>query len=340
VYRAEHLVLDRAYAVKVLYRRSAANPGLVARLKREARALSRIDHPNVVKVFDFGHTSDGRPFLTMELLKGRTLANRLLTEGAFPRSELIRLTLGLVSGLAETHRQGVVHRDLKPANVMLVNQDGIEIPKLLDFGIVRMLENSPRERGLTGHEVILGTPRYMAPEQVVAPAQVGVTSDLYALGVMLYELVSGHAPFQGTMVQVIEQHLRREPEPLATDTGLEPLIHQLLQKDPARRPTSADEVLRVVEALMDAEWCDFTGVDAPFTALEDVTQGDAGDQREDTVPEVASWPPDQTEDPAELTVSESRSRRVFQALGSLKQMRGAWFAVALLAGLGTISFVL
>lgn len=247
VYRATRLADGRPFAVKVLtdHRRR----GLLERFRREARALRRICHPNVVAVFDSGSTPDGRPYLMMELLNGQTVAKLLEVQGSLPGTRVKALALQISAGLAAAHERGLVHRDLKPSNLMLVSGHHGERIKILDFGVVRSSDVGAAT-ALTKSEVLLGTPRYMSPEQVMSPNQAGPSTDLYALGVILYELLSGRAPFTGQVVELIDQHLHHAPPPLLTQTGLEPLVRSLLEKDPAARPPSAALLHDLLEELI------------------------------------------------------------------------------------------
>ncbi len=249
VYQARHRFLDRRSALKLLTRTSVTTPGLLERFEREARALATISHPNVVSVFDFGLAPGGRPFLAMELLEGRTLAEVIEQEGSLEPWRIRRIARQLAAGLAEAHRHQIVHRDLKPANIMLLGRVPSETVKILDFGVARA--SGPSEKELTGHEVIIGTPRYMAPEQVMNPTSVSPASDLYSLGVVLYEMLSGQAPFEGAMMEVLDQQMNRAPPPLTTDTGLERIVDQLLSKRPEDRPPHADTLIRALDLMPD-----------------------------------------------------------------------------------------
>ena len=246
VYRGSHEASGRPLAVKVLSAAAATNPALVERFRREAEALARMRHPHVVQVVDSGTTPLGRPFLLMELLEGRTLLSVIEAEAPLLPGRIGEIGAQLAAGLAEAHRHGLVHRDLKPSNVILIGGAEGERAKILDFGIARLVDGRPRLE-ITAREALLGTPRYMAPEQVMSPTEVGPAADLYALGVILYELLAGRVPFEGGVMEVLEQQLTAAPPPLPTDSGLEPLVLQLLARDPRQRPSSA-------EAVRDAIW--------------------------------------------------------------------------------------
>ncbi len=242
VFRARHLVLKREYAVKVLSLEATVNERSVRRLEREAQVLAELDHPGVVKVIDFGATPDGRPFLTMELLKGVSLAQVIKEEGAQPPGRVAKIGRQIASALAAAHAAGVVHRDLKPANVMLLAGDGV---KVLDFGLARLAKSDLTR--LTATDFLLGTPRFMAPEQITQASDAGPPADMYSLGALLYTLLGGKPPFDGQAIKILEQHLRAAPAALTTQSGLEPLVMRLLSKRPEDRPDAAT----VFEALSD-----------------------------------------------------------------------------------------
>jgi serine/threonine-protein kinase len=249
VYRAKHTTLHRGYAVKILFGEMASNRQIAERFRREARALSQIDHPNIVAVSDFGETAGGLLFLVMELVGGAPLAALIEESRAhgppFAPARAARIVHQIATGLAEAHRLGFVHRDLKPANVMIVQRGNGELAKILDFGIVgiaRVEGDATAPSPLTKAGFILGTPAYMAPEQIGA-ASVGPAADLYALGVILYELLAGKPPFRGTLERILVEKLSRAPDPLRSFDGLDDLAMQLLERDPELRPRTAQEVI-------------------------------------------------------------------------------------------------
>lgn len=242
VYHATHGYLRREVALKVLLTESINQPGMVARFRREAMLLFEMNHDNIVKVFDFGTLTNGRPFIAMEYLDGQSL--RTCLEGRrLKRNHIIHIARQIAEALAVAHDAGLVHRDMKPGNIMLVGPPRREVVKLLDFGIVR---SGRAETQLTGHQVLLGTPRYMSPEQVINPTCVSAASDLYSLGIILYEMLSGDAPFQGTVIELVEKQLGARPATLTTNTGLEALAEQLLAKRPEDRPKSARDVAQML----------------------------------------------------------------------------------------------
>jgi WD40 repeat protein/tetratricopeptide (TPR) repeat protein len=237
VYRAHQLGLGRTVAVKTLLVGGAAGPDALARFRAEAEAIARLRHPNVVQVYSVG-PRDGPPYLVMEYVPGGSLAERLDGSPQPPR-EAAELVEALACGLAEAHRLGVIHRDVKPANILL---DG-RTPKLADFGLAKLLDG---DSDLTRTGTLLGSPTYMAPEQVGGPpGRVGPPADVHALGVLLYELLTGRPPFRGaTMAQTLDQVKEAEPVPPSRlvpglPRDLETVCLACLRKEPERRYPSA-----------------------------------------------------------------------------------------------------
>lgn len=248
VFRALDVEAGTEVAIKVLHERRATQAVVCERLKREAEVIQAIDHPNVVRVLASGTSPDGRPYLAMELLRGRTLAE-VICEGPQGWMRVAHLVRELARGLAAAHDKGFVHRDLKPCNVMVLDGPEPEHIKILDFGIVGMISD-PRTR-LTDDGMVLGTPIYMSPEQLVS-SSVDHRADLYALGIMAYELLTGAPPFDGAFREIAAKHLMAAPAPLPECGGLDILIGQLLAKDATRRPATAHAVVAEIDALVGA----------------------------------------------------------------------------------------
>lgn len=246
VWRGYDDVLDRPVAIKVLASGYADDQAFRQRIRREARAAARLSHPHVGTVYDFGESSDGRPYLVMELISGQSLAERL-REAPLPCAQALRVCAQIASALAETHARGLVHRDVKPSNIMLTPSGA----KLVDFGISAMINDGDEvsqeyatdpPQGLPG--TLLGTPAYVAPE-VVAGCTAGAPADAYALGMLLYRTLTGHLPWPvETPEEVLRAHMLAQPHPLPPLPGLSPEIARLslrcLAKDPADRPTCAE----------------------------------------------------------------------------------------------------
>jgi len=240
VYVVEHIELGRRYVLKSLLRTLASRHDLVARMRNEWCALGKLHHPNIVDVINAGTTPDGVPYYVMELLSGETVRDRLARIGKLPSSEAVRIAQATLLGLAAAHAIGVVHRDVKPANVFLTRDGGV---KVLDFGIAQMrVDGAPK---ITAQGLAIGTPRYMSPEQA-AGEKADARSDVYAVGLLLYEMVAGEGPFDD-LVDITKQmaaHLHRPPRPLSLRTelsaGLEQVILRALAKNPEERPRSAE----------------------------------------------------------------------------------------------------
>lgn len=256
VYKARHSTLRRATAIKLLTRPSES---LRTRFEREARATSRLRHPNTVQIYDYGRTPEGALYYAMEFVTGISLSELVKSEGAQSPSRVVHLLEQIVGSLAEAHSEGLVHRDIKPANIMVQCKGGVpDFVTVLDFGLVRDLS---MQETLTGRNVPIGTPAYMSPEQI-RDETVSESADLYAVGGVAYYLLTATPPFQAaTAVEVCMGHLNQQPEPPSQRLGralpaeLEALVLQLLEKDIANRPSSALEVLRRLEQLSDvAPW--------------------------------------------------------------------------------------
>jgi serine/threonine-protein kinase len=251
VFEAEHVELGRRYAVKVLTSAHAAAHDAVARFRKEARAVAKLSHPNLVRLHDFGKSLDGRVFLAMELLSGQTLD--VYAEAGLGWREAVALAIQATRALEAAHEAGVVHRDLKPQNLFLTSEGDL---KLLDFGVAMALaDTGDGERKQKGFAVF-GTPEYMAPEQV-AGETVDARCDLYALGCVLYELVTGTRPFEGSPVVVMGKQLREQAErprsraPSAIIPGeLEGVIMRALQKAKEDRFASAREMREALEQAL------------------------------------------------------------------------------------------
>jgi serine/threonine-protein kinase len=224
VYRARHVTLDAVFAIKVMHEDIAADATFAERFHREARAASRLDHPNVIRVVDFGMEPDGVLYIVMEYVEGYDLFQVLRRDAPLPEARIVDLLAQALSGIAAAHDMGVVHRDLKPENIMVttrVADDGgsREVVKVCDFGIAQISESahSPRsersQRTLTSRGVLLGTPQYMSPEQARGEVT-DARTDIYSLGVILYQLLTGQLPFEGpTPIDVVLKHIAEKPIP-------------------------------------------------------------------------------------------------------------------------------
>jgi serine/threonine protein kinase len=250
VFRAEHKFLGDAVAIKVLHGTFANQPSVADRFFQEAKAARDIGHPSIVQIRDFGQSADGGLYLVMELLEGESLS-AVLGRGRLSEAQAAAIGAAIAAGLAAAHKKGIVHRDLKPDNVF-VRGDG-EV-KILDFGIAKVVGAS----GKTNTGALLGTPRYMAPEQARSGSQVGPRTDIYALGVMLFQMVVGRTPFEGAdMVAILGQVLfEAPPRPsslVPVSAAFEALVLRCMEKDPAARPASMDELRRELGPFMTSD---------------------------------------------------------------------------------------
>jgi serine/threonine-protein kinase len=257
VYRVEHTMMRRDLAIKVLLPELGGKEEFARRFEREAESASRLDHPNIITVTDFGHTPDGSLFLVMEFLAGESLT-RAISAGPMPPARALDIVRQILRGLDHAHAAGIVHRDLKPDNIMLIERDGQrDVVKILDFGIAKVTEPQSGREVLTQAGVIFGTPEYLSPEQALGEA-VDARADIYAAGVILYEMLAGRRPFESDdKVKIISMHLAHAP-PRIRDVNpsvelpvpLEQAVLQALEKSREHRFASAAAFL---QALDDAE---------------------------------------------------------------------------------------
>lgn len=254
VYRAVQPLIGKQVAIKVMRAQFAQAHQLVQRLLVEARVVNAIPHRGIIDIFGFGQLEDGRPYVVMELLQGLSLDRLLRRKGRLGVDEAVKILDEVLDALGAAHRRGVVHRDLKPGNVFLVEgAAGARSLKLLDFGIAKVA-STPAANALTVHGLLLGTPEYMSPEQVRG-GEVEPTSDLYAVGVMAFEMLTGQVPFGGEQVRVLFAHVEDAPPALSSlvpgvPPALERLVSRLLAKAPAQRYPSADAVRQELKALV------------------------------------------------------------------------------------------
>jgi eukaryotic-like serine/threonine-protein kinase len=283
VYRAQHVVIEKPVAIKVLHDHFARQQDVVEQFVIEAKAASRIRHPNIIDITDFGTTPDGLVFLVMEYLEGESLEDRLRRVHRLPIFEAVSVAKQVARGLGAAHELGIAHRDLKPANIFLcaresrrrgvrhsqaeeygpsavAPEDDFDLVKLLDFGVAKFLDLGPSAATRAG--VLCGTPYYLSPEQARhLPAT--ECSDIYSLGAVFYEMLTGTVPFGGqSMLEVLNGHVKGSVEPpsqRASDAGisegLDALISMCLEKDPARRIASADEFCDVLDGCVSNQAC-------------------------------------------------------------------------------------
>ena len=255
VYRATHVTLKRVAALKVLHKSLVTSKTMIQRFQQEAQAANRIRHPNIIDIYEFGELTDGRPFFVMEWLDGNDLEQELRIHGPFSPTEALAVMEDLGAALQAAHDVGIVHRDLKASNVVMVPAGDWYHVKLVDFGIAKLLDpENISSSELTTTGVRLGTPWNMAPEQILGHA-VDARTDIYAAGVLLYQMLTGVLPFRAdTPVEVEELHLKAPP-PKASDAAAVPIavdrvIERCLQKSPEQRYSSMSEMLHELRGAL------------------------------------------------------------------------------------------
>ena len=266
VFRAHDLQLERRVAIKILHEHYAADPEYLERFRREARAVARLSHPNIVTVIDRGD-ADGRQYIVFEHVEGENLKELCVRSGRLPVRQALELALAVADGLAFAHDHGLVHRDVKPQNVLLSNEGEV---KVTDFGIARSLHV---EHGVTQTGAVLGTGEYLAPEQA-SGRQVSPATDVYSLGVVLWELLAGDVPFTGdNFVAVALRHVNEPPPHLRerrpdVSPGLDAAVERALAKDPARRFPSMRAFAQELRACLAEADAGAGGVPPPLPDAE------------------------------------------------------------------------
>ncbi|HEY7157751.1 MAG TPA: serine/threonine-protein kinase [Gemmataceae bacterium] len=288
VYKARQMSMNRLVAVKVLHPRLAANPEFLQRLTREAHLAARLSHNNIIQAIDVGSAGPLHYFV-MELIEGQTIREVLETGKIYEEREAVEIILQIAQALQHAHRRGLIHRDVKPGNIVLTTED---IAKLADLGMARETDDAAlarREKGVT-----LGTPYYIAPEQVRGREDIDGRADLYSLGATLYHLVTGHPPFHYPEVdRVLKAHIEEELTPpdhlnQALSAGLGEVVEFLMAKDRRRRYRNADDLIIDLECLLSGEAPKLARQRIQATTLAALGEGEA---EEDEEPPVRSGPP-------------------------------------------------
>ena len=261
VYRATHLLIDRPVALKVLSQRFVGDQTAQQRFRREARAAGRMQHPNAVTVTDFGATDDGYLYIVMELLEGRTLRDLLAHEAPLDPARAVSFMLQACAAVGAAHEAGLIHRDLKPANIFIEQRTNFPaVVKVLDFGVAKFAveEHDEDYNTLTQVGAIIGTPRYMSPEQCAGTSSLTPAADVYSLGIILYEMLTGVSPFNGdTPLALALKQVSEAPRPPreivpSIPEALERVVLHALAKNPRERPQDAHELRRELHATAES----------------------------------------------------------------------------------------
>jgi serine/threonine protein kinase len=251
VVAATQIELDRPVALKFLLPKVLERPGLVTRFSREARAAAKLESEHVARVLDVGTLESGAPYIVMEYLEGEDLASVVASRGALPFEQAVGYVLQACEALAEAHALGIIHRDLKPGNLFLANRtSGAPVVKVLDFGLSKF--SNPGEENVTTESSFLGSPLYMSPEQLMSARTADARSDIWSLGVVLYELVTGHSPFQYERIAgLVAAILQKPPKPMDewrrdVPSDLQAVVGRCLEKDPAQRFANVAQLARAL----------------------------------------------------------------------------------------------
>lgn len=265
VYKVEHVHLKSVMALKVLEENLNDHEMFVQRFKREGQSLSKLSHPNLISFQDFGITSDGRAYLAMEFVEGYTLADAIALNERLPVSMAMDIFEQLVRGLIHAHEQGIIHRDIKPENIMVGVDDGT-MAKLLDFGLVKVITEENNTLTKTGE--VFGSPLYMSPEQCLGK-KVGPQTDIYSLGIVLYEMISGECPISGASdAQIIENQVSQKPDSI--------LQMKDWKNDSAIKDEDIDElIMKCIEKSPEDRYENFADILGRLTEIKDKSNADA-----------------------------------------------------------------
>ncbi len=353
VYAATHVHLKKRFALKVLAESAAVDRRAIERFLQEAQAASGIDNPHIIDVINFDRTADGRVFLVMELLEGQSLAQRL-ESGPVPPLEALALMKQLCDALTAAHEAGIVHRDLKPENVFLIDRDGKDFVKVLDFGISKVERAEAEAVRLTKTGQLVGTPLYMSPEQARGDDAIDHRADVYALGILLYEMLVGRPPFEGqNYFQLLWKHGNVVPEaprasvdgPVPWPESLDAAILQALEKQPSNRYESVGAFAAALAQAASVSAVPASPPEQPGTFSRSVRLSGAAQTSEasgSVLPSEAAQPSEPAQPSAPVRPSEPAESELSSLSGASQTPRSRWlWSVAILAaaGLGLSAFV-
>ncbi|HVH42463.1 MAG TPA: protein kinase [Labilithrix sp.] len=337
VYRARDDSLDRKVALKVMHPSVAVDPTFVGRFHREARAASRLDHPNSMRVIEFGEEPDGLLYIAMEYLEGRDLYKVIHQDWPLPEARIADILMKALAAIAVAHDMGVIHRDLKPDNIMILDRkddEGHDIVKVCDFGIAKITETEdgspgagPKTAGIkvTTAGLVVGTPEYMSPEQARGE-KLDSRSDLYSLGIILYQLLTGRTPFLAdTPLAVVLKHITEEPQPPNTiypdvHKGLEAVCMRALAKTKEGRFQSARDMRAAIKAAIDGR---------PLPASTDGTHSNE-------VPVPSEAPASSVEGTGNATSPVTRALTGGRDRGRVPVLVGTAFAALVIGAVGVV----
>jgi serine/threonine protein kinase len=319
VYKAVQELIGREVAIKVLHDYLVSDQEFIKRFTQEAKASSRLSHPNIITIYDFGVIPQGgRPYIAMDLLKGTPLSDLLLERNHLSIDEAVPIFKQVCGALAEAHRQGVVHRDIKPENIVLVERSGQRLfPIVVDFGIARLVQEESDVARITRTGTVCGSPTYMSPEQCTS-SKVDHRSDLYSLGVVIYETLTGEVPFlSDELVKVMAMHLSDPPKPLNQvrddlrfPQALEEVVYKTLAKNPDQRYQTMEELSDALEESIKKEEPPPVMVAPPAAKRPDFTPGPLA--QDDTLQQAAPRAPQMVQQP-ELPSGRKATQETVQA---------------------------
>lgn len=348
VYEARHIELEKRVAIKILLPESSVKPQQVERFKREARSAASLGHANIVEIFDLDRSEDGSVFIVMEYLNGMDLGDTILeAKGPLPVHRAAGVACQAARGLGKAHEHGIVHRDLKPENIFLARTDDGDVVKIVDFGIAMMRQQGEAAR-LTAEGVLIGTPFYMSPEQARGERDLDARTDIYALGTVLFEMLTGRVPFDGdTYLEILAKH-QMDPPPSLHETSpdlrcpadIEALLRRMLEKNRDQRPSSMTEVERTLARFaMDPSGETMPAGDVNTTGKDGFAETLIAFQSDQRELEALSTPPGQDSPTNGLGWTEETGPPITSEMERSRKRRGWGIALGALGVLAVVAAV-